>query len=275
MRQLWYVTSKKLRRPTYSEVVATLALFIALGGASYAAIQVPKNSVGANQLKKNAVTSKKVKNGSLLAKDFKKGQLPRGATGPQGNPGEVGPIGPTGTVGAPGPAGENGATGADGATGATGADGIQGEQGPTGADGAIGPTGPTGDTGPSGASSTAVAMGRVALTSSLNEYASPFGASNPAGSVAAVSMISPPVAVKASSFVASLTVPPGSSSRRQIELMDDGSVILYCSFLGESTLCQDLGSAVVQPRSELVIHSFGFGSPPPATDLKFSYTLGP
>ncbi len=33
-------------RLTYSDVVASLALFIALGGVSYAAVKLPKNSVG-------------------------------------------------------------------------------------------------------------------------------------------------------------------------------------------------------------------------------------
>lgn len=47
---------------TYANVVATLALFVALGGASYAATQLPKNSVGAKQLRKNAVTAAKIKN---------------------------------------------------------------------------------------------------------------------------------------------------------------------------------------------------------------------
>lgn len=32
---------------TYANVMATIAVFIALGGASYAAIKLPKNSVGA------------------------------------------------------------------------------------------------------------------------------------------------------------------------------------------------------------------------------------
>lgn len=41
---------------TYANVVATLALFIALGGASYAAIALPAHSVGPVQLKANAVT---------------------------------------------------------------------------------------------------------------------------------------------------------------------------------------------------------------------------
>lgn len=76
--------ARRLRRPNYAEVVATLALFIALGGVSYAAVQIPRNSVGAKQLKRNAVTTKKVKNRSLLARDFKRGQLPRGLGVPQG-----------------------------------------------------------------------------------------------------------------------------------------------------------------------------------------------
>lgn len=42
-------------RLTYANSVATLALFIALGGVSYAAIVVPANSVGPNQLRAGAV----------------------------------------------------------------------------------------------------------------------------------------------------------------------------------------------------------------------------
>ena len=40
---------------TYSNVVATIALFIALGGASYAAINLPKNSVTKKQIAEDAV----------------------------------------------------------------------------------------------------------------------------------------------------------------------------------------------------------------------------
>lgn len=78
----------------YANVTATLALIVALGGTSYAAIKLPTNSVGSSQLKKNAVTNSKlranavtsatVKNGALRAKDFKAGQLPAGAVGPAG-----------------------------------------------------------------------------------------------------------------------------------------------------------------------------------------------
>jgi hypothetical protein len=81
-------------------VVACLALSVALGGTGYAAITLPKNSVGARQLKKNAITSTKVKDRSLLARDFKQGQIPRGlkgdtgAKGAQGIQGIQGPAGP-------------------------------------------------------------------------------------------------------------------------------------------------------------------------------------
>ena len=79
---------------SYANVTATLALVIALGGTSYAAIKLPKNSV----------TSATVKDRSLLKKDFRPGQIPagkKGATGPQG------PAGPSGDAGAGGAGGSS------------------------------------------------------------------------------------------------------------------------------------------------------------------------
>jgi hypothetical protein len=49
---------------TYANVMATVAVFIALGGASYAAIKLPKNSVGTEQLKNGAVTETKLSKGA-------------------------------------------------------------------------------------------------------------------------------------------------------------------------------------------------------------------
>ena len=93
-------------RLTYSNVVATLALFVALGGSSYAAIKIT-----GKQIKDGSVTTADVKNRSLLAKDFKAGQL---KAGPRG---AAGPTGATGTAGAAGAAGKDGAPGAAGADG--------------------------------------------------------------------------------------------------------------------------------------------------------------
>ena len=108
---------KKLlgRRPSPAMVVACLALIVALGGTSVAAVSqlVPRNSVGPRQLqfgavtspkiRNNAVTSVKVRNRSLLRADFAPGQLPAGPTGP------AGPAGPAGAAGPAGPAGVIGA----------------------------------------------------------------------------------------------------------------------------------------------------------------------
>jgi len=88
-----------------SMVVALLALFVALSGASYAAVSLPRNSVGSKQIRDNAVISPKVRNGSLLAEDFKAGQLPRGERGEKGETGERGPAGSQGATGAEGPRG--------------------------------------------------------------------------------------------------------------------------------------------------------------------------
>jgi hypothetical protein len=91
---------RKFRRPSPALVVALLALFVALGGTGYAALALPKNSVGSTQLKKggvknsdiaaNAVTGSKVKRRSLTASDFKVGSAPQGARGPQGPQGAAG-----------------------------------------------------------------------------------------------------------------------------------------------------------------------------------------
>ena len=96
------------RHLTYANVMATTAVFLALGGASYAAVAIPKDSVGTAQLRAHAVTAAKVKKGTLLPSDFKPGQLPRGATG------ATGAIGATGAQGPQGPQGQPGATGSPG-----------------------------------------------------------------------------------------------------------------------------------------------------------------
>ena len=117
------------RPPRYADVVASMALFLALGGGAYAAGKLPADSVGAKELKKDAVSSKEVKDASLLERDFKRGQLPKGPkgdAGPKGNPGltgEDGPQGDEGKKGDPGPKGDPGAKGETGPKGATGAPG--------------------------------------------------------------------------------------------------------------------------------------------------------
>lgn len=104
---------------TPSLVISCVALFVALGGASYAAVKLPRNSVGNPQLRKDAVTGVKVKDGSLSSSDFA-GGLPQGPQGSQGLTGEPGPRGETGAQGAQGPQGPAGSNGIDGINGVSG-----------------------------------------------------------------------------------------------------------------------------------------------------------
>jgi hypothetical protein len=95
--------------------VALVALFVALGGTSYAtvALRLPAGSVGTLQLRNHAVTRSKIgrdsitsaliKPRSLLASDFAAGQIP------------IGPAGPVGPAGAKGDKGDKGDTGPAGA----------------------------------------------------------------------------------------------------------------------------------------------------------------
>lgn len=118
---------------TYANVMATVAVFIALGGSSYAAVQLNENSVRSGHIKngqvkradlaKGAVTTAKVKDGSLLARDFRSGALPAGPAGAQGLPGAKGDPCPPADPACVGPRGDKGEPGATGETGPPGVSG--------------------------------------------------------------------------------------------------------------------------------------------------------
>lgn len=74
-------------RLNYANVMATIAVFIALGGSAYA-FHLGKNSVGSKQLKKNAVTTAKVKNEAITGSKVKRGTL----TGEQINVSTLGTV---------------------------------------------------------------------------------------------------------------------------------------------------------------------------------------
>src|SRR6266511_4283102 len=96
-----------LRRPSPAMIVACVALAVALGPASYAAIsELARESVGTRELKDNAVTSAKVRDFTLRSWDFKRGDLPRGPQGQQGPQGPAGAQGPPGPQGSPGVIGD-------------------------------------------------------------------------------------------------------------------------------------------------------------------------
>ena len=81
--------SGRLAAHLKGNVVGYLALFIALGGTSYAAIRLPANSVGTRQVKSNAITSAKVRDGALQGRDLAAGTVRRGVRGPAGPAGSL------------------------------------------------------------------------------------------------------------------------------------------------------------------------------------------
>jgi hypothetical protein len=70
-------------------VIAFVALLVALGGTSYAALKLPKNSVGNAQLKRLAVTGAKIKSNSIPGSKI----LDNSLTGADVNEGTLGKVG--------------------------------------------------------------------------------------------------------------------------------------------------------------------------------------
>lgn len=77
-------------RLTYSNVIGTMALFIALGGVAVAA-GLPRNSVGANQLKRGAVTAAKIRKQAVTSAKLAPKSVINGKLGPNSvGPGNIG-----------------------------------------------------------------------------------------------------------------------------------------------------------------------------------------
>jgi hypothetical protein len=78
-----------LRAHFARNVVAYLALFVALGGSSYAAVkvssgQIVNNTVRGEDIRNHTIKGVDVASRTLHAKNFAAGELPRGAQGPTG-----------------------------------------------------------------------------------------------------------------------------------------------------------------------------------------------
>jgi hypothetical protein len=86
-----------------ASLIAMVALFVALGGVSYAAAtingkDIKNKSIAGKKLKNGAVNKAKVKKGSLTADRLTAGAR-ASLKGNQGNPGPAGPQGPQGVAG--------------------------------------------------------------------------------------------------------------------------------------------------------------------------------
>lgn len=177
------------RRLSYANVIATLALFVALGGSSYAAlavtgddvvdgsissrdvedgslggIDVRNGSIRGADVRDRSLTGRDIQNGSLSAHDLNPAALatiaelarqaqpdaPREGAPPPRESDAAGERGPQGERGTAGPQGDTGSQGPQGERGSAGEPGSQGERGPAGAAGERGPAGAQGETGPGG-----------------------------------------------------------------------------------------------------------------------------
>jgi hypothetical protein len=107
-----------------SNVIGYLALFVALGGSSYAAVRLAPGSVTTSALAPHAVTHAKlgkssvsaanIVNRSLTSSDLKPGAILQGLKGDVGSKGAAGPSGLGGIDGLKGDAGPQGPPGRDG-----------------------------------------------------------------------------------------------------------------------------------------------------------------
>src|SRR3954451_12433380 len=88
-------------RLTYANTMSTLAVFIALGGTTYAAATLPRNSVGSAQLRSNSVGSSELRQGAVRSAEIRDRSVSlsdisvraraslRGAQGPAGPAGSA------------------------------------------------------------------------------------------------------------------------------------------------------------------------------------------
>ena len=280
--------------------VSYLALFVALGGTSYAAVKLPANSVGTRQLKRGAATAGKIKPHSLLLSNFKAGQLAAGAQGP------TGPQGPAGKDGAPGKDRQNGTPGHDGHTILNGVGAPPDDSGSPGdfyidtaaneiygpksssASGAWGSgttlAGPKGDPGTPG---SATVTGRITNVPSATgtivatTYGAVSGVSPDANSSSSVASLSPNVDVVAKNLYVKFSTPPGSNGEHEIDLEVNGTPTSFDCWVynsGTNTTCTAAGPVSIPAGStvdfEVLQQPFNGGTVP-ATDILFGWQTVP
>lgn len=148
-----------MRLPRHSTVAAYAALFVALGGSSYAALNIPKGSIGSKEIRNHSIRKADLKKS---ARTVSRARIAAVVTDQMTSQEVLEALSEAvkGEQGTPGAAGVNGKNGADGAKGEPGPAGKQGEQGPIGPQGSSGPAGPPGG---------AAAFGTVHVTDSASQ----------------------------------------------------------------------------------------------------------
>lgn len=130
MAACWPITDRMVsrfirraaRHLTYSNVLATIAIFAAMGGGAYAVTAIPaRGGVAYACFQKKSGSLRVVKQGKRCKRRERAiSWNVRGPAGPQGAKGDAGSQGPSGSPGSAGAIGGTGAIGATGATGPTG-----------------------------------------------------------------------------------------------------------------------------------------------------------
>jgi hypothetical protein len=110
LRSMW-------RHLSYANVMATIAVFIALGGTSYAVATLPRNSVGAKQIRPGAVGKSEIRTGAIHSSDLHDRSVGLRAISRSARRALRGQAGPQGPAGAPGPPGVTLAAAVDSAGG--------------------------------------------------------------------------------------------------------------------------------------------------------------
>ena len=220
------------QRLSYANVMATVAVFIALGGTSYAALKITgkhvvNGSLTGKDLKNNSVKSADV--AGLTAADFKE-PLP---SGPQGAKGDTGAAGAKGDIGAVGPTGPAGSAGSEGGRGATG------------------------PTGPAGAADPGILMARIegidacaVAASSCTSTGAPSGISDAVGGNTQQTMLSPPYPIRVRDLNVRLNSAPGAGAYRSVGVHPlNTPVVLTCTVTGENQTCSNTADEIVIPAS--------------------------
>jgi hypothetical protein len=87
------------QRLSYANITATLALFVALGGSSYAALILPRDSVGSKQIRRHAVGRSELRHGSVNSDKITNFSLQIADVAPATRTALTGPRGPQGPAG--------------------------------------------------------------------------------------------------------------------------------------------------------------------------------
>jgi hypothetical protein len=246
-RRLPFTAARSFRRVashlSYANVMATVAVFLALGGGTYAAttLVAKDGKIKACVSKRGAV--RVIAAAKKCAKREK--QLVLNQTGPAGK------------------------LGARGTTGAQGAQGLPGAQGPAGE------TGLPGAQGDQGSPAASAILGAIQnLPGGQGATTWPPIGNLQAASDASERVLTPNAAIVARDLAVRLSTAPGAGNIRTfaIKTDDPAGPVLQCTVSGTATRCDSGAQSVTfPPGTSLHLNAAATGAAIPATDAQFGW----